>query len=65
MSEEAKDKIEELPTAIGAMGELLGAQREAFMANGFTREESVHLCNTTLMILLAPINHKGNPDDDI
>ena len=64
MSEEAKNQIESLLTAIGAMGELLGAQRDAFMANGFTREEAMSLCNTTLMILLAPARHIGNSDDE-
>ena len=48
MSEEAKRKIEEMITAVGAMGELLGEEREAFMRNGFTREEAVSLCAVIL-----------------
>lgn len=65
MSEEARNKIEELQMAIGALGELLGAQRESFMANGFTREEAMALCNTTLLVVLSGPKNVSGDDHEI
>lgn len=57
-NEEIKEKIEQLVTAIGATGELLGATRDSLTRNGFTREEAVDICAKLLVGVMT--NNGGN-----
>lgn len=60
-NEEIKDKIEQLVTAIGATGELLGATRDSLTRNGFTREEAVDICAKMLVGIMT--NNGGAKND--
>lgn len=63
MSEETKRKLDEMLTAIGALGEVLGSQREAFMRNGFTRWEAVYLCGELMKTSFSANTGRDNYED--
>ena len=54
MTEEARKKIEEITTAIGAACEVVGFLREQLMNNGFTRDEAVGMCCEVLTGMIIP-----------
>lgn len=60
-NEEIQEKIEQLVTAIGATGELLGATRDSLTRNGFTREEAVDIC---AKLLVGIITNNGGAKND-
>ncbi len=63
MSEETKRKLEEMLTAMGALGEVLGEQREAFIRNGFTRSEAVYLCGEVIKASWAANSGRNSYED--
>lgn len=60
MSEEAKQQIEELINAVGAMCEMAGLMREELLRKGFTRKEVFLVCKEFIMRTLASSSFMKN-----
>lgn len=58
-NKEIENKITEMITAIGAMGEFLGCTRDMLIKNGFTREEAVAMCATMLSNIVLGAKQEG------
>lgn len=61
MNEEARQKLEAITTALGAMCEMVGFLREQLMNNGFTRDEAVNMCCEVLVEMVLP---NANREED-
>lgn len=58
------EDLKKFMNAIGAIAETAGLLRTTLMANGFTREEAVHICSETITTMLNPANNRKNNNDD-
>ena len=56
--EKIEREINNLLTAIGAMGEYLGMLREVLINNGFTREEAIAMCSQAMVAMTTGGNKK-------
>lgn len=62
--EKIEREIDQLLTAIGAMGEYLGLLRETLMQNGFTRLEAVTMCTQVMVAMTINGNKKEEKNND-
>ena len=62
--EKIEREINNLLTAIGAMGEYLGMLRGVLMKNGFTREEAVAMCAQAMVAMTTGGNKKEEKNND-